>query len=633
MKRMLFIGGFLLAAYFSIAGDIKYPVAAIPAGLLKNANAVKRMEEVEIEIAGPKEVYYRYRYALTILNEKGEDYAGVMERYDQLQHIVTFEGALYDEKGNLLKKVKTKDVQDLSAVDGLIDDNRVKSYSFYYRSFPYTVEFEVTVRLDHSFYFPPWNPQDHPNLSVEKSSFTVIMPQDYVLRYKQFNYPGEPVQTASKNKKILTWKLENLLPLKWYYAAPRWHEITPTVSIAPTEFQLGNYKGTMTSWKEFGKFIYELTKNRDELPDNIKEKVREIAASAGSEVEKVQRLYQFMQQNTRYISIQLGIGGWQPFEAAYVSKKGYGDCKALSNYMYSLLKEANIKSYYTLIKAGDFDHYLMEDFPCNQFNHAILCVPLQKDTMWLECTSQTVAPGYMGEFTGNRKALLIDEQGGTLVATPRYRINENVLVRKLSANLDAEGTLNIKVATKYGGTQQDDLSSLINHLSRDKVQKILQEELELSTYNINNFKYEETKAILPELKEELDITVNNYATFSGKRLFITPNVLNRGGWKLEVDEERKIDLVFYSEYRDEDEYEIQIPEGYQLETALQDVSIKTRFGNYASSAKLSGNKIIYHRTIEKFSGRFPAKDQADLAKFFNDIYKADRARMVFVKTQ
>ena len=59
-----------------------------------------------------------------------------------------------------------------------------------------------------------------------------------------------------------------------------------------------------------------------------------------------------MQNNTRYISIQLGIGGWRPFEAAYVASKGYGDCKALSNYMYSLLKEAGILSYYTLVKAG-----------------------------------------------------------------------------------------------------------------------------------------------------------------------------------------------------------------------------------------------------------------------------------------
>jgi hypothetical protein len=59
--------------------------------------------------------------------------------------------------------------------------------------------------------------------------------------------------------------------------------------------------------------------------------------------------------------------------------------------------------------------------------------------------------------------------------------------------------------------------------------------------------------------------------------------------------------------------------------------LNTKFGMYNSSTKLDGNKIIYHRVREQFSGRFPAKDQAELTKFFEDIYKADRARVVLVK--
>jgi transglutaminase-like putative cysteine protease len=457
------------------------------------------------------------------------------------------------------------------------------------------------------------------------------MPQDYVLRYKHLNFNGQPLAATDKNKKTLTWKIEQLPSVKKEFAAPRWQEITPMVSIAPAEFQLDEYKGDMTTWKEFGKFIYELTKNRDELPEDVKQKVVQLTAGLKTDVEKIQVLYRFLQQNTRYISIQLGIGGWQPFEASFVSKKGYGDCKALSNFMYSLLKAANIKSYYTLIKSGNYNYYMNEDFPSNQFDHVIVCVPLQKDTMWLECTSQTVAPGYMGEFTGNRKALLIDENGGTLVSTPRYTIRENLLVRKVRAKLDPDGTLGMKVHTRYGGTQQDELSMMINQLSKDKVQKILQEELELSTYSVDDFKYEETRAVLPELDEELSVTVSNYATISGKRIFITPNILNRNGTRLEQEEDRKVDFVFYSEYRDEDSCEIEIPDGYQLEAKPADVTLKTKFGTYTCSSKLEGNKISYHRVLEKYAGRFPVKDQAALIQFLGDIYTADRSRMVLVK--
>ncbi len=630
MRRFLLIA-VLFTGFFAKAGDIKYPVSAIPENLKKDADVVKRMEEVEFEVISTKQTKLHYKYALTIMNENGDKYAEFTEWYDKLRHVESVEGHLYDGKGNLLKKMKSKDLADLSAVEGLIDDNRLKEYNFSYRSYPYTIEFEADITFDHSFYFPYWQPQEHPHLSVEKSVFVVTTPQDYVIRYKDFNYKGAPAQAIEKNKKIYTWQVENMVAVKSEPYAPRWQETTTSISLAPTEFEVQGIKGNMTSWKEFGKFIYELKKDRDELPDDVKQKVIQLIANAHDDLERVQILYHFLQENTRYISIQLGIGGWQPFDAAYVARKGYGDCKALSNYMYSLLKAAGIKSYYALVKSGDYDHFLMEDFPSNQFDHVILCVPLQRDTMWLECTSQTIAPGYMSEFTGNRKALLIDEDGGTLVSTPRYGLHENSLVRNVKSRMDAEGNLTMNVSTVYSGVQQDELSMMINGLSKDKIAKVLQRNFELASYNINDFKYQETKTILPELNEQLEITVNNYAAVSGKRIFIVQDILNRWYDKFTLDENRTVDIVLYSEWRDEDNYEIEIPEGYELEAMPQDVSLKTKFGTYSCTAKLNGNKIVYHRVQEQFSGRFPAKDQADLAKFFTDIYKADRSKMVFVK--
>ena len=92
-----------------------------------------------------------------------------------------------------------------------------------------------------------------------------------------------------------------------------------------------------------------------------------------------------------------------------------------------------------------------------------------------------------------------------------------------------------------------------------------------------------------------------------------------------------MDFVFYSEYRDEDSCEIEIPDGYQLEAKPADVTLKTKFGTYTCSSKLEGNKISYHRVLEKYAGRFPVKDQAALIQFLGDIYTADRSRMVLVK--
>jgi transglutaminase-like putative cysteine protease len=112
------------------------------------------------------------------------------------------------------------------------------------------------------------------------------------------------------------------------------------VLFAPAAFEIQGYKGEMNSWQEFGKFQYILNSKRDELPANIIQQVNELTAGASDNAEKVKLLYAFLQKNTRYISVQLGLGGWQPIEASRVAQTGYGDCKALTNYMHSLLKRS-----------------------------------------------------------------------------------------------------------------------------------------------------------------------------------------------------------------------------------------------------------------------------------------------------
>jgi hypothetical protein len=634
MRVILFVG--ILWVSLSLkAADVKYPVSSIPEKLLKNADVVKRNEEVQFEIVGLNETVWRRKVAYTILNENGDSKSGIAVYYDKLRKVSDLDGALYDASGKQLKKIKPKDIQDYSAVQNisLYDDNRVKVYDFNYRSYPYTVEYTVEMRFNNTYSFPDWMPQSAENLSVENSSYTLIAPSDYPVRFKAFNYKEEPLVTTDKNKKIWTWKVSGLPAIKRFYASPNWNELTTAVYFAPSGFEMEGYKGNATTWQDFGLFSLSLNTGRDKLPENILQKVQELTAGITDQQEKVKVLYRFLQQNTRYISVQLGIGGLQPFEAGFVAQKGYGDCKALSNYMYSLLKAADIKSYYTLVNGGrdSDDKYMIDDFPSDQFNHVILCVPLQRDTMWLECTSQTVAPGYMGGFTGNRKALLITEEGGKLVSTPRYGIKENTQIRTIQAKVKDDGTLDFKAETVYSGIEQDELEMRVANSSKDEVKKNLEENLQLATYLLNNFKYEEEKNLIPRLREKLDVTVNNYATITGKRLFITPNILNRGGARLLEEEGRTVDYVFDYEFHNEDSEEIEIPEGYGIEAAPQEVSIKTKYGIYYSSAKVVGNKILYKRVREQFAGRFSAKEQKEIIQFFEDIYKADRNRIVLVK--
>ena len=617
-------------------GDEDYAVGRIPATLLKGANVIKRMETIRFEITEGNKATYYHKVAYTILNELGEQWSFFGEGYDKLRSIESFEGSLYDASGKKLKSLKKGDIKDVTGSDdaSLIDDNRIKWHSFFYKNYPFTVEYEVEVRYKGTMFLPRWVPQERSIMGVQQSSIAVVSPASNPLRYKMFNYKAEPVITTdSKSNQVYTWEVKDMAPVESEYAAPPWHQLTTSVFMTTEKFMLEDYQGSNASWKDFGRFVYDLKKDRDLLPDDVKQKVHQLTDEVSDPKEKIRKLYEYMQQNTRYISIQLGVGGWQPFDAKYVSSKKYGDCKALSNYMYSLLKEAGIRSVYTVTGRGYDTDYFFMDLPSSQFNHAVLFVPLGKDTTWLECTSQTLVPGYVGADNSNRYALAVDENGGVLVSTPKYGLNENLQTRYVSAVIDEQGHLTAIIKTMYRAQQQDNLHEIINGLSKDKLMEFLKEEVDLATYDIKSYEYKEEKSALPVINETLDLVADNYATVSGKRLFVIPNIITRTHLKMKADESRKHEVVLGFEFKDIDTTEIKIPAGYSPESVPIDIKIENKFGRYTASVKLAGDKITYYRHYEHYSGRFPAKDYADLVKFYDAIYKADRNKVVLVKNQ
>ena len=382
MKRKLLIAAFSFAFFSAIAGEGEYAISKIPPALLKNANVVKRSEEERFELKNPGEAYYTHKYVLTILNENGDKYAGLLEVYDKFFEIRSIEGTLYDASGKEIKKLKNRDIQDQSAVgDGsLMEDNRAKIHNFYCKIYPYTVEYKVEFKYNGTMFYPTWFPRENEFFSVQESSFVFICADNYDFRYKASHYEGEPVVQHEKEKKIYTWTVKDLPAIIKQPFSPYFSQLTTLILFGPTEFELQGYKGNMKSWQDFGKFTYALKVGRDELTPEVKQSVHQLTDDVIDPKEKIRKLYEYLQKNTRYVSVQLGIGGWQPFDAKNVAAKGYGDCKALSNYMYSLLKEAGIPSFYTLIRSGQYAKEIETDFPSSQFNHAILCVPLAKDT-------------------------------------------------------------------------------------------------------------------------------------------------------------------------------------------------------------------------------------------------------------
>ncbi|MGJ7031284.1 DUF3857 domain-containing transglutaminase family protein [Niabella hirudinis] len=624
----------LFAGVFVVRSKAEYPVSTIPEALLKKAKLVKRVDETFIEVRNTGKAIYRRHYAYTVLSEAADEYAALVVGYDKFRLITDISGTLYDAGGKKLKSIKRKDIQDGNGTDGssLITDGRYKYHNFYYKQYPYTVAYDIEVELNGIFYFPEWMPQSGPQIAVENSKLAFVLPKDYKLRYKMFRYTEAPGIKETKNTKTLSWELDNVPAQEEEAFAPEWNQLVTRVLTAPSSFEIGGYKGNMETWQQFGRFMTTLYAGRDVLPAGIKTKVKELTAGLKTEREKIDTLYRYMQQNSRYISIQLGMGGWQPLDATYVAEKKYGDCKALSNYMVALLKEAGIRAYSALITGGTEDKDVVSDFPSNQFNHVIVCVPGGRDSVWLECTSQTVEPGYMGGFTGDREALLIDAADSRLVRTPAYPKPENVQQRLIDARLDEDGTLIASVVTRCSGLLQDDLHHVMYGLSDEEKQQRLRSRFSIPNYEVGSFGYQEgSKKDVPAITEKMQLLSKGYATITGKRLFITPNILSSNTPQLIRESRRQHEIVFDYGFVMSDTVSIKIPPGYVAEAMPRPVAIENVFGVYAIRFELADGLVRMVRRYERNSGRFPASDYENMAAFYNTVYAADRSRIVLVK--
>jgi transglutaminase-like putative cysteine protease len=630
-RYMLFVFACLISLF---ANCQKFPVSAIPDSLKENAAMVIRLEEKFYEIKSTGQAVLHERHVFTILNEKGDGYAKYKTRYNNKSIIINnVNGYLYDATGKEVRHFKKKDMEDQPLYDGssFVNDERVKVGELYSSSYPYTVEFEEEDELTELIQITDWYPQNNLRYSVERSVYRITAPADYVIRYKMVNSAITPVVEAVNNRKSYTWEIRNLIAMEESPYA-NYLMYVPHLMIGLSNVEMGGYKGSMSTWNDYAMFYGSLQKGRDLLPEDTKQKVHELTNGITSPQTKVALLYNYLQQNSHYVGIQLGIGGWQTYDAVYVAKNKYGDCKALSNFMISLLKEAGIKAHAVVIKGGDDYIDFVTDFTHDPFNHVICCVPLEKDTIWLECTDQFLPPGYLSEFTSNRYGLFIDENGGRLVHTPAYLQADNIQVRIISAALDNSGNLNLEARTSYKALCQDEIEKIIHHESKEDQLTRLKSEFNLPTYDVLSFKYQEDySGRLPVINEDLILNVNNYAQVSGKRIFVNPNILSRSTEKLAEDKKRRLDIEIRDEYQYIDSVQISIPSGYEVESMVKDLELQSKFGKYRRITTVNPGKIVFTRIRNQSSGRFPAKDYPEIEKFYNDIYEADHTSIVLVR--
>jgi transglutaminase-like putative cysteine protease len=437
------------------AQEIDVKVTSIPEALKENANAVVRLNKSHIQVLSQRKMAIQLTRVVTVLNKSGDTDVNAYVHYDKENKLKNSEAIVYDAFGEELKKIKQKDFKDQSAVDGvsLFTDNRILYLDYTPVTYPYTVAFTYEMETSNTAFIPNWYPMEGYYISTEKSVFELDYLPELNIRFKEKNVEGFPIENQSSTTQ-LKYTASAIPAVKPETLSPLFTDVAPSVMVALQKFHLEGVDGEASNWQEFGKWIHDnLLKGTENIPETTKNKIKTLVADKETMLEKAEAVYKYLQENTRYISIQVGIGGWKPMLASDVDKLGYGDCKALTNYTKSLLEAAGIPSHYTVVYGDSDKKDIDAQFVSMQGNHVILAIPDKDGLVFLECTSQTTPFGFQAGFTDDRAVLVVTPEGGEIKKTKAYLNEDNYQCTKASYTILEDGTITAEIAIKTTGNQ------------------------------------------------------------------------------------------------------------------------------------------------------------------------------------
>lgn len=617
--RTLIITVFTSFAFFSVNAQNKsFDAATITEALKKDAYSVKREEKIEFVVKSMGKASLKIHKIVTILNENGKDELVFNAYSDQFHSIESVLIQVFDDKGATIKKYKRSDLSMQSDESALISDGKIYYLRVPVTTYPVTIQTDYELKFTGILTYPGYQLQV-PEQSVENSVFIASVPADLDLRYKGRNTNIVPTVTNDEKMKTYTWSIKNLPALEYEEGSVSFENRYPNILLCPNKFEMDGYEGDMSTWQNYGKWIETLGKNAGNLPEATKQLLQGMVKDAANDKEKAKIIYKYLQDNFRYVSIQLGIGGFKPFAADFVDKKKYGDCKALSNYMKACLNAVGIRSHYTLINSAYNEAPVDPAFPYDGFDHIIICVPFEKDSVWLECTSNITEFGVLGNFTENRNGLLITEDGGKLVPTPKSKASDNLFSSNSVIDLADDGSGTVNVVLNTTGEYKSDLIHYVSNQKKDDQKSFLVNYFGYMQPDDFEIRYDQAdkNAATP-----ITLYIGKIPEFTaGKKIFLNPRVYKIWGSSLPKAEHRTQDFYFPHPFIKTDTTFYKLPEGFAMESLPKAKKLSCEFANFTSTYEFDEAKksIRSVARLELVQYKIPAAKFRDTKQFFNEV--------------
>jgi transglutaminase-like putative cysteine protease len=589
------------------------------------------------------------REVIKVLRPEGEARGTIRRQFDAQSRITDLHGWCIPVSGKDYE-VKDKDSVESAVygVDGseLVGDLHTKTLRIPAATVGSIIGYQVEQELRPYVLADEWGFQE--TVPVREAHYTLQLPRGWSYRANWLNHPEEQATDAGTGE--WRWSISDVRAIRVERNMPPWRGIAGGMLVA-LQPPSGQDPG-IQSWRELGAWYLGLTRGRRDATEDIKHKVAELTASVPTPLGKIQALAKFVQNDIRYVAIELGIGGHQPHPAAEVFSHRYGDCKDKATLLSTMLREIGIESYYVLINT-ERGSVTASTPPSLGFNHAILAIALPSDVETASLQARITHPKLgsilffdptneftpLGRLSGGLQAnfgMLVTPDGGELVELPQLPAESNGVERTAKLTLDDQGTLRgdvheVRVGDR-AAVQRYELRSTT--LDTDRIKPVEA----VASASLSNFQI--LKATVTNLRVadrpfewHYTLEAEHFAKPSGDLLLVRPRVLgSKSSGFLETKEPRQYPVEFEGPEHDSDVFEIALPPGYETEELPPPVDIDDGFASYHSKTEVVGRALRYTRTFEIKNLSVPVSEVEQLKEFYRIITGDERNSAILKRT-
>jgi transglutaminase-like putative cysteine protease len=393
------------------------------------------------------------------------------------------------------------------------------------------------------------------------------------------------------------------------------------------------------AWETIGTWYAELTRERYRVDRELKDKVRALLVGAQSADDTLRAVQRWVAQDIRYVSIALGIGGYQPRLPAEVVATAYGDCKDKATLFVTVARGLGFRAHPVLLNSGGRVEPTLPSI--SQFNHAIAVVERPEGRVYLDLTADLVPYGELPEPDQGQFGLIVypdgtSEQVVLPEASPAANLNETRIVGTLSA----DGYLTASYEERGLGSRQSSLRSMfvgaIDSVHRADFARSIASKLYPGA-EADSLQIFDGRDLSADPRVALRIVrglAARRAGSSGTVILTLPLTSMRSmadaASALEAKGPRRFPIdaaKIIGPIAGNTEIALDLPPGWRVQLPPE-VDVTGKWGSYSARYRQEGSSLRVSRRLEGARGVYPPEDLPDLIRWLRAISEDDVGYLV-----